>query len=140
MKSLNVFKLKFSMIIKKWSLKKIQGKTTGEWHTNDIGVHTSDIRVTYGWHTRIYEWHTDYIRVHTNTYQLHTDNMRVHTNDIRVHTSGIQMTYERHMDVMWFERKIKLIFLKLFDNSLSKYLICKRIFCTRCLFWIIYQN
>ena len=29
---------------------------------------------------------------------------------------------------MQFERKIKLSFLKLFDNSLSKYLICKRIF------------
>ena len=29
---------------------------------------------------------------------------------------------------MRFQRKIKLTFLKLFINSLSKYLICKRIF------------
>ena len=47
------------------------GKTTYEWHMNDTGVHTSDIRmtykyiqVTYGWHARIYEWHTNDIRVH----------------------------------------------------------------------------
>ena len=31
-------------------------------------------------------------------------------------------------------KKIKLIFLKLFDNSLSKYLICKRISFMQCLF------
>ena len=63
------------------SSKRVHGKTTYEWHTNDIRVHTRDrrmtyeyIRITYGWHTSMYEWHTDdieYIRVthgwHTST-------------------------------------------------------------------------
>ena len=34
---------------------KVHGKTTDELHTNDIRLHTSDIRMTY-------EWHTDDIR------------------------------------------------------------------------------
>ena len=110
-------------------LKTVHGKTTNEWHTNDIRVHTSN---------------TDGIRVHTSdrrmTYEWHTDDIRAHTNDIRVQTSDIRMTYEWQTDDIQFERKIKLIFLKLFDNSLSKYLICKRIPCMRYLFWVIYQN
>ena len=127
------------------------GKTTYEWHTNDIRVHTSDIRmtyeyirVTYGWHTSTCEWHTDDIRVHTSdiqmtyeyirvTYGWHTSTYEWHTDDIRVHTIYIRMTREWHTDDMRLERKIKLSFLKLFDNSLSKYLICKRILaCNDC--------
>ena len=103
--------------------------STYEWHTDDIRVHTSDIRmtyeyirVTYGWHTSIYEWHTD--------------DIRAHTSDIRMTHEGIWVTYkwhfirmafEWHTDDMWFERKIKLSFLKLFENSFSEYLICKKI-------------
>ena len=37
------------------------------------------------------------------------------------------MTFEWHTDDMRFKRKMKLSFLKLFDNYLLKYLICKRI-------------
>ena len=112
---------------------RVHGKTIDDWHTStyewntdDIRVHTSDIRmtyeymrVTYGWHTSTYEWHTD---------------------DIRVHTIYIRMTREWHTDDMRLERKIKLSFLKLFDNSLSKYLICKRIPCMQWLLWVTYQN
>ena len=43
--------------------------------------------------------------------------------------SDIPMTFELHTDDMRFERKIKLSFLKLFDNSISNYLICERIPC-----------
>ena len=65
--------------------------------------------MTYGWHTSTYVWRTDDIRVHTNdmrmTYEWHTDDIRVHTSNIwmtteyiRVtygwHKSGIRMTYE----------------------------------------------
>ena len=45
--------------------------STYEQHTDDIRIHTSDIRmtyeyiwVTYGWHTSTYEWNTNDIRVH----------------------------------------------------------------------------
>ena len=58
----------------------VHSKTTYEWHTDDMRLHTSDIRmtceyirVTYGWHTSTYEWYKD---------------------DIRVHTSDIRMKYE----------------------------------------------
>ena len=143
--------------LQNWN-EQVHGKTTYEWHTNDIRVHTIDIRmtyeyirVTYGWHTSTYEWHKDdirmtyeYIRVtygwHTRTYEWHPEDIQVHTSDIRVHTSDIRMTYEWHTGDMRFERQIKLSFLKLFDNSLSKYLICKRIPCMQWLFWVIYQN
>ena len=37
-----------------------------------------------------------------------------------------------------FERKIKLTFLRFFDNPLSKYFIF-RLSCTQWLFWVIYQ-
>ena len=70
------------------------GKTTYEWHTDDIQVYTSDrrmtceyIRVTYGYHAITYEWHM-------NAYEWHTDNIRVHTSDIRVHTSVTRMAYK----------------------------------------------
>ena len=94
-----------------------------EWHTDDIGVHTSDIpmaheyiRVTYGWHTSAYSWHTDYIRVdtsgiwiayeyirvtygrHTSAYEWHTiicEHIQDewHTDDIGVHMTDIPMAY-----------------------------------------------
>ena len=85
--------------------RRVHGKTTYEWHTDDI-------RVTYGWHTSTYEWHTDDIRVHTSdirmayeyirvayeyirvTYGWHKITYEWHTNDIRIHTSDIRMTYE----------------------------------------------
>ena len=67
---------------------KVHGKTTYEWHTDNIRVHTSDIRmtheyirVTYGWYTSTYEWHTD---------------------DIQVHTSDIRMAYEWHAGTYCF--------------------------------------
>ena len=132
----------------------VHGNTTDEWHTNDIWVHTSDIRmtceyirVTHGWQTEGIREHTSDIRAthrwHTSDiwviYRWHPSTYEWHMDDIRVHTSDIRMTYELYMDDMRFERKIKLIFLKLFDNSLSKYLICKIISCIRFLFWVIYQ-
>ena len=66
---------------------------------------TSDMRVTYKWHTSIYEWHTNDISVHTSeirmtyeyirlTYEWHTSIYEWHTNDIRVHTSDTRVTYE----------------------------------------------
>ena len=78
--------------IKKWHEFKVHGKTTDDWHTDDIrvtyGWHTSGIRVTYeyirltyGWHTSTYEWHTSDIRL---TYDWHMSDIRVHTNDIRM--------------------------------------------------------
>ena len=98
---------------------KVHGKTTDEWDTNDIRVHTCDIRmtyeyirVTYEWHTSTYEWHTNDIRVHTSnirmtyeyirvtygwdtsTYEWHTSTYEWHMDDIRVHTSDMRMTYE----------------------------------------------
>ena len=51
----------------------VHGRTTNEWHTSDMQVRTSDIRMT-----------SEYIRM---TYGWHT-------NDIRVHTSGIWMAWE----------------------------------------------
>ena len=51
----------------------VHGKTTYKWHTDDIQVHTSDIRLTYEWRTSTYKWLSD---------------------DIRVNTSHIRMTYE----------------------------------------------
>ena len=113
--------------------------STYEWHTNDIRVHTSDIRmiykyirVTYGWHTRTYKWHTVDIRVHTSDIRMTYEYIRV-----TYEWYDIRMTFEWHTDDMQFERKIKLSFLKLFDNALSKYLICKRIPCMQWLFWDI---
>ena len=56
------------------------------------------------------------------------------------YTSGIRITYEWHANDMRFERKIKLAFLKVFINYLSKYLISQRSPCMQWLFWVIYQN
>ena len=76
-----------------WQLETVHGKTTDEWHTNDIRVHTSDIemtyeyiRVTYGWHTSTHEWHTD--------------DIRVPTSDMRMTCEYIGMTYECHTNDM----------------------------------------
>ena len=102
------------------------GKTTDTCNTNDVKVHTDDIGMTY-----------EYIRV---TYGWHTSTSEWHTNDMRVHTSGIRMAYHWHADDMRFERKIKLNFVKFFDNSLSKYLIWERNPCMQWLFWVIYKN
>ena len=59
----------------------VHGKITDAWQTNDIRVHTSDIRVTYkyirvtsGWHTSSYEWYTDDIRVHTSDMRIASAN------------------------------------------------------------------
>ena len=38
------------------------------------------------------------------------------------------------------KEKIKLPFLRLFDDPLSKYLTFKRISCMQWLFWVMYQN
>ena len=45
---------------------KVHGKTTDEWHTNDILVH----RVTHG-------WHTSDIRVHTSDIPMTYEYKRV---------------------------------------------------------------
>ena len=72
------------------NLDTVYGKTTYEWHTDDI-------RVRYGWHTNTYKWHTDDIRVtygwHTSTYERHTDAIRVYTSDIRMTYEYIPVTY-----------------------------------------------
>ena len=76
---------------------RVLGKTTYEWHTDDIRVHTSDIGMTY-------EWHTDHKRVHTSdigmtceyirvAYGWHTRTYEWHTNDKQVHTRYIPVTY-----------------------------------------------
>ena len=104
-----------------------------------VKPHTSDIRVTY----RVY---TSDIPMTYEHYQWHTDDIRVYTSDIRMTYEyirlthkwhDIRMTFEWHTNDMRFERKIKLSFLKLFDNSLPKYLICKKIPCMQWLFWVI---
>ena len=98
---------------KTWKvLFRVHGKTTYEWHTDDIRLYTSDIRMTY-----------KYIRV---TYGWHTSTYECHTNDMRV-TYGWNAV----------RKKSKVIlFLKLFDNSLSKYLICEKIPCMQWLLWL----
>ena len=101
----------FYVIYHPWLFKKVHGKTSYEWHTNDIQVHRSDIRmtceyirVTYGWHTSDIRMTYEYIRVtygwHTSTYEWHTGDIRVHTSDILVHkkdlawhASDIRVTY-----------------------------------------------
>ena len=109
-------------------------RVTYRWHTNNIRITYVCIRVICGWHTSTYEWHMGDIRVHTNdirmayeytraTYRWHTSTNERHINDMQVHTSNIQMTCDWHSDDLWFERKIKLTFLKLFDNSLSNFWI-----------------
>ena len=39
-------------------LKRVHGKTTYEWHTDDIRVHTSHVRMTYEYTRVTYGWHT----------------------------------------------------------------------------------
>ena len=62
----------------------VPGKTTDEWHTDDIPVHTSDIRMTYEYIRVTYRWHTSDIPLHTTTCKWHTGDIRVHTADIRM--------------------------------------------------------
>ena len=47
----------------------VHSKTAYERYTDEIcvhRVHTSDILMSYGWHTSIYEWHADDIQVDWN--------------------------------------------------------------------------
>ena len=76
--------------------RRVHGKTTYEWYTDDIRVHNSDIRmtyeyiqVTYGCHTSTYEWHT-------STYEWHIDDIRLHTSDIRMTYVYIRVIYGWH--------------------------------------------
>ena len=55
----------------------VHGKTTDEWHTDDIRVHTSDIWMTYEWHTSTSDWDTNGIRVHIDKTQAHANDMRM---------------------------------------------------------------
>ena len=107
------------------------GKTTYEWHTDVIWVHTSDIRmtyeyirVTYGWHTGTYEWHTDDIQIHTTDilmkYKWHTCTYDLHSNDIR----NIKLYYGFGA--------FRSLFSKLFVlKTLLLYCWCKRFLGTR---------
>ena len=72
----------------------VHGKTIDEWHTDDILVHMSDIRVTYEYSRVTYGWHTDDIRVHTSDIRWHTSTYEWNADDIRVHTSDIRMIYQ----------------------------------------------
>ena len=69
----------------------VHGKTTHEWHTDDIQVHTcgymSDIWMTYEYIPVTYGWNT-------STYQWHMEDIRVHTSDIRMTYEYIRATYE----------------------------------------------
>ena len=73
---------------------------TVEWHTDDIQVHMSDIRVTFKYIQVAYRWNK-------STYDWHTDEMRVHA-------SGIRMTYEWHMGDYWVHTRQKF---KMFKKS-----------------------
>ena len=114
----------------------IHGKTKNEWHTNEMRVHRSEIRliykyiwVTYRWHMSTYEWHTDDIRVNTSDIRVKYEYIQVHTSDIRVtyeyirvryewHTSvirHIRMAYEWHMNDIrmtneWYTNDIRMIY------------------------------
>ena len=82
----------------------VHGKTTYELYTDDIWGHTS----TYGWHTSdhtsdirmTYEWHTNGARVHTDDLRTRRSDIRItykwHTNDIQVSYEYIRMTYRLH--------------------------------------------
>ena len=56
----------------------VHGKSTCEWHTDDI-------RATN-------EWHKNDIRVQTSAYEWHTSIYQCHTHDTQVDASDIQMT------------------------------------------------
>ena len=132
--SLNVLAISISKVIYSLSIISLQGsfdllygcifpvhaKTTYEWHTDEIRVHTSDIRmiyesddwhmdeirvhtsdirmtndyiqVIYGWHTSKCEWHMDDIRVHMSDIPSHTNTCEWHTDGVQVHTTDIWMT------------------------------------------------
>ena len=68
--------------------------TTVDWHTSNIRVHTTDIRVAHGVRvhtTDIYTKHKTGIRLTYGYIRLHTK----HTNDIRV-THGYKPQTESH--------------------------------------------
>ena len=50
----NIFNIKINIC----TCLKVYGKTTYEWHTDGIRVHTSDIRMTYEYIRVTYGWHT----------------------------------------------------------------------------------
>ena len=77
---------------------------TVEWHTDDIQVHMSDIRVTFKYIQVAYRWNK-------STYEWHTD-------EIRVHTCGIRMTYEWHTGDYWVYTR-------------QKFQMFKKLYCTR---------
>ena len=89
--------------------RRVHGKTMYEWYTDNILVHTSDIRMTYVYIRVIYGWHT-------STYEWHTDGMQVHTSGIRMTYEYVRVAYEWHTgihewhtDDMRFERKINFL-------------------------------
>ena len=65
------------------------------WHTDDIRVHTSDIRMAYDYTD---DWHTNRsdIRHIEVTYKWHMSDIRVHTIDIwmkyKFHVNDLRMT------------------------------------------------
>ena len=103
----------------------VYGKTTYEWHMDDIRVHTSDIRMTY-------EWHKDDIRVHTSEIQMTYEYTRMTYEYIQVTYAWHTETCEWHTDDMRFKRKIELTFLNIliivFQNIrfIKEFLVCKR--------------
>ena len=88
----------------------VHGKTTYEWHMDDIRVHMSDIRMTCK--------HKDDIRVHTSDMPLYigaygwlTDNMRVQTSDILMAYDYIQILYEHiRMTYEWHTSDIRMTY------------------------------
>ena len=69
-------------------------RSTYNWHTDDIPVHTSYMPLNMS----IYECHRDNIRVtrewHTSTYKWHTNDIRVTYEYIRLTYKWLQMAYE----------------------------------------------
>ena len=109
--------------------RRVHGKTTYEWHTDDIrvtyGWHTSTykyIQVTYGWHTSTYEWHT-------STYEWHTDGIRVRTSGMRVTYMYTRVTYRWHA-VRKKNKLFKTFLIILFQNIrfVKEFLACNGCF------------
>ena len=100
-----------------WHVWWVHGKTTYEWQMDDLRVHP----MTYRWHTSTSEWYMDDILVYTFEIRMTYEYIRV---TYKWH--DMRMTFEWQTNDMCFKRKIKLSFLKLFENSLSKYVICRK--------------
>ena len=90
-------------------------------HTSDKWMTYEYIRARYRWHTSTSEWYMDDIRVYTTETRMTYEYIRV---TYKWH--DMRMTFEWHTNDMCFKRKNKLSFLKLFENSLSKYVICRK--------------